>query len=124
MHPMSLAFIGDAVQSLFTRSYVTLASDARTGTLHYEVTKVVKAVSQAAEAEKLLPLFDEDEKDLFRRARNCKPLTVAKHAEPVEYRRATGLEAVLGYLYLTGNDERLSALLKKCCEDCLAEDSD
>lgn len=117
LHPMALAFIGDAVQSLYTRTRVSIGSTQKTGTLHHEVTKVVKAVSQAAEAEKLLPIFDEDERDVFRRARNCKVQTSAKHAEMGEYRKASGFEAVLGYLYLIGNTERLKQLLATCFED-------
>ena len=115
LHPISLAFIGDAVQSLYTRTRVTVgATLKKTGALHKEVTEVVNAVAQAAEVDKLLPLFDEDEHDIFRRARNCKILTSAKHAAPAEYRKASGLEAVLGYLYLTGNTERLNEFLNIC----------
>lgn len=117
LHPMALAFIGDAVQSLYARTRVTVGKTSKTGTLHQEVIKVVSAISQAAEAEKLLPLFDETEQDIFRRARNCKIQTSAKHADMSEYRRASGLEAVFGYLYLTGNEERLDLFLSKCFED-------
>lgn len=117
LHPMALAFIGDAVQSLYTRTRVTIGRTEKTGALHQEVIKVVSATSQAAEAEKLLPLFDETEQDIFRRARNCKIQTSAKHAEMSEYRRASGLEAVLGYLYLTGNTEKLNFFLSKCFEE-------
>lgn len=123
LHPMALAFIGDAVQSLYARSRATVgAGSAKTGALHHEVTKVVNAVSQAKEAGKLLPTFDEVEQDIFRRARNCKIQTSAKHAEPAEYRRASGFEAVLGYLYLTGATERLAQFLSTCFEDCVGED--
>lgn len=116
--PMSLAFIGDAVQSLYTRTRVTVGETLKkTGALHKEVTQVVKAVAQASEVEKLLPLFDENEKDLFRRARNCKVQTSAKHADPAEYRKASGFEAVIGYLYLTGNTARLFEFLSACMDD-------
>jgi len=117
LHPMALAFIGDAVQSLYARTRVTVGRTSKTGTLHQEVIKVVSATSQSQEAEKLLPLFDEVEQDVFRRARNCKVQTSAKHAEMSEYRRASGLEAVLGYLFLTGNTERLDCFLSACFED-------
>ena len=117
LHPMALAFIGDAVQSLYTRTRVSIGSMQKTGALHHEVTKVVKAVSQSAEAQKLLPMFDEEEHDVFRRARNCKVQTSAKHAEMGEYRNASGFEAVLGYLYLIGNTQRLNELLSTCFED-------
>lgn len=117
LHPMALAFIGDAVQSLYTRTRVTVGSTQKTGALHHEVIKVVKAVSQAAEAEKLMNMFNDDEKDVFRRARNCKVQTSAKHAEMSEYRRASGFEAVLGYLYLIGENSRLEMFLSSCFED-------
>lgn len=117
LHPMSLAFIGDAVQSLYARTRVTLGSSSKTGVLHKEVTKVVKAVSQASVAEKLLDTFDEVEAAVFRRARNCRIQTSAKHAEMSEYRRASGFEAVLGYLYLVGNADRLEQLLNISFEE-------
>jgi ribonuclease-3 family protein len=117
LHPMTLAFIGDAVQSLYARTRISLTSSSKTGILHKEVTKVVKAVAQAQVAESLLPLFDEVEADVFRRARNCHIQTSAKHADRSEYRRASGFEAVLGYLYITGNNERLFNFLEKCFEE-------
>ncbi len=117
LHPMTLAFIGDGVQSLYTRTRVALGSTEKTGILHKEVTKVVKAVSQAAVAEKLAPLFDEAEQDVFRRARNCKIMTSAKHAEMCEYRRASGFEAVLGYLYLINDTKRLQRYLSLAFEE-------
>lgn len=124
LHPMSLAFIGDAVQSLYTRTRVTVgATLKKTGALHKEVTQVVKAVSQASEADKLLPLFDEDELDLFRRARNCRVQTSAKHADPAEYRKASGFEAVIGYLYLTGNTNRLFEFLSVAFADSASNDN-
>jgi len=112
LHPMSLAFIGDSVHALYSRTLVTIGSVKKTGALHKEVTKVVKAVSQSAAADKAAPLFNEDEADLFRRARNCHIQTSAKHADPCEYRKASGFEAVLGFLYLVGNTERLGLFLE------------
>ena len=109
--PMSLAFVGDAVQSLYVRTAVTVGSSGKTGVLHKEVTKHVSAVAQAASSNAITPLFDETEADIFRRARNCHIQTSAKHAERGEYRKASGLEAVLGYLYLTGRTERLKKFL-------------
>ena len=117
MHPMTLAFIGDAVQSLYARTRISLTSSSKTGILHKEVTKVVKAVAQAQTAEKLMETFDEIEADVFRRARNCQIQTSAKHADRSEYRRASGFEAVLGYLYITGQNDRLSSFLEKSFEE-------
>ena len=110
--PMSLAFIGDSVHSLFVRSQVTIGSDKQTGELHKEVTKEVCATSQAMVAEHLLPKLNEIESDIFRRARNARIHTSAKHAEMSEYRRASGFEAVIGYLYLTGQTDRIVELLE------------
>lgn len=121
LHPMALAFIGDAVQALYTRTRVTIGSNKKTGALHHEVTKVVKAVSQAAEAEKLMSLFNQEEQDVFRRARNCKVQTSAKHAQLSEYRRASGFEAVIGYLYLIGDRERMQTFLFECFKDNIEE---
>ena len=90
--PMSLAFVGDAVQSLYVRTAVTVGSSGKTGVLHKEVTKHVSAVAQAASSDAITPLFDETEADIFRRARNCHIQTSAKHAERGEYRKASGLE--------------------------------
>ena len=117
MHPMSLAFVGDAVQSLYMRTAVTVAGGGKTGALHREVTRAVNAVSQAAASARISPMFSEREADVFRRARNCHIQTSAKHAERAEYRRASGLEAVLGYLFLTGNTERLTEFLRLAAEE-------
>lgn len=117
MHPMALAFVGDAVQSLFMRTAVAVADGGKTGALHREVTGVVNAVAQSAASARISPLFDETEADIFRRARNCHIQTSAKHAERGEYRRASGLEAVLGFLYLTGQSERLTHFLAMAAEE-------
>ena len=109
--PLSLAFIGDSVQSLYERSVVTIGSDLPTGKLHKMVTQKVKAVSQADKVKTLMEKMTPEESDLFRRARNCKIHTSAKHAEISEYRYASGYEAVLGFLYLTGQTERLFEFL-------------
>ena len=78
---------------------------------------MVKAVHQALVAERLMSEFDEVEADVFRRARNCQIQTSAKHADRSEYRRASGFEAVLGYLYMTGQNDRLSSFLEKSFEE-------
>lgn len=109
--PLSLAFIGDSVQSLYERSLVTIGSSDPTGKLHNLVTEKVKAVSQADKVKGLIELMTESEQDLFRRARNAKIHTSAKHAEIGEYRYASGFEAVIGFLYLTGQTKRLKLFL-------------
>jgi ribonuclease-3 family protein len=71
----------------------------------------VKAAAQSAMMESLMPLLDEREQDISRRGRNAKSYTMAKHATTEDYRRATGFEALMGYLYLTGQQERMLRLI-------------
>lgn len=112
LHPMSLAFIGDSVHSLFVRTQVTIDSIEPTGLLHKKVTKEVCAVNQSTFADKILLSLTDIEADIFRRARNAKVHTTAKHAALSEYRKASGFEAVIGYLYLIGQTDRIIELLK------------
>lgn len=107
-----LAFIGDAVYSLYVRNYIALNNDGKSGELHKLSTKFVKAKSQSEVIEKLLPIFTEAEMSVFKRGRNYKTQSVAKNSSVQEYHRATGFEAVLGYLYLSGQMERLNEILK------------
>lgn len=119
LHPMTLAFIGDAVQALYARTRISLSSSSKTGILHKQVTKVVKATAQAHIIDLIHEEFDEVEADIFRRARNCQIQTSAKHAERGEYRKASGFEAVIGYLFVTANSERLFHFLEKSFEESL-----
>jgi len=114
LSPMALAFIGDGVHSLLVRSLCTVGSNKKTGELHREVTSQVCAKNQSAMSQRLLGALTDEEKDIFRRARNSKILTSAKHAEIAEYRKASGFEAVLGFLYLTGRTQRIADLLELC----------
>ena len=111
-NPQVLAFIGDAVYSLYIRNLIVLNNAGKSGELHKLSTGFVKAKSQSETIEKLLPLFTEEESDIFRRGRNYKTQSVAKNSSVQEYHRATGFEAVLGYLYLSGQFERLNQLLE------------
>ncbi len=113
LNPIVLAFVGDAVYSLFVRERLTFKSDCKTGELNAMATAEVNAVSQAEFLKKILPFFDEDELAIFKRARNAKKPTKAKHATVAEYNVATGFEAVLGYLYLIGQNDRLNFLLNE-----------
>ena len=82
-------------------------------------SKVVSARGQSAFLEIVLPLFSQEEEEIYRRGRNAKKATKSKHATAAEYNRSTGFEAVLGYLYLTGNEERLNFLLAQTDEALL-----
>jgi len=112
MSSQVLAFIGDGVYSLFIRQKQVLENKHLKGKdLHASVTNFVKATGQSNFIERLLPLLDEKELAIFKRARNYKAQSQAKHASIIDYKRATGLEAVIGYLYLIGNEKRLNEIL-------------
>ena len=112
LNPQVLAFVGDGVYSLYIRHMLVANSKLQGKDLHNQATNYVKAAGQSNFIEKLLPMFDEVEMSVFKRARNHKTLSQAKNQNIVDYRRATGLEAVLGYLYLVGDMERLNEILK------------
>ena len=113
LNPIVLAFVGDAVYSLFIRERLTFSADYKTGELNRLATSEVNASAQADFVNEILPLLTEEELSVFKRARNAKKGTKAKHATIAEYNCATGFEAVLGFLYLIGETERLNFLLNK-----------
>ena len=113
MNPVVLAFLGDAVYTLYVREKCALGSDAKAGTLHKLAADTVNAGAQAGFADRILPLLSEEELSVFRRARNAKKGTKAKHSTVSDYNKSTGLEALLGYLYITGEYARLGELLAK-----------
>lgn len=113
LNPIVLAFVGDAVYSLFVRERLTFESDFKTGELNKLATKEVNATAQAEFIKEITPLLTEEELSVFKRARNAKKTTKSKSATIADYNSATGFEAVLGYLYLTGQIDRLNLILNK-----------
>ena len=113
LSPVVLAFVGDAVYSLFVRERLTFFSDCKTGELNKLAVKEVKATAQAQFFKEIEELLTEEELNIYKRARNAKKPTRSKSATIAEYNVSTGFEALLGYLYLTGNKERLNYLLNK-----------
>lgn len=111
LSPVTLAFIGDAVYSLYVRERLVLSTHFGTGQLQKLTSQEVSAHGQSELVEKLLPLFTEEEADIFKRGRNAKKATKSKNASVSEYNRSTGFEAVLGFLYLTGRYKRIEELL-------------
>jgi ribonuclease-3 family protein len=109
--PSVLAYVGDAVFELYIRLHVAARKVTKSGTLHKQAIMHVRAEAQANAARILLPELSEDESTIFRRAKNSNPISMAKNASPADYKYATGLEAVIGYLYLTDQKERLDYLL-------------
>ena len=116
LNPTALAFVGDAVYTLYIRGLVVKTHDVLSGKLHLIATNYVKAQGQSDAIEKLLPQLSEEEMYIYKRARNYETKSVAKHANIIDYKRATGLEALIGYLYLTNQVDRLNEILKICTE--------
>lgn len=110
---LSLAYVGDAVHSLYVRENLLGGVQFKTDVLHKLASSEVKAATQAQLAERLESRLTEAEKSVYLRGRNAKAHHKAKNQSIADYRKATGLEAVLGYLYLTGQQERIVELLNE-----------
>ena len=107
---LGLAHIGDCVFELLCRSYLCATGRKNVGQLHKETVQMVKAPTQAEYVEKLLPHLTEEELAYYRRGKNSHVHAVPKGATPAQYAKATGLEALFGALYLSGQTERLNEL--------------
>ena len=114
---LALAHVGDAVYELLVRSMLTLRGPAQVQDLHRSTVAYVRAEAQAKAAEKILPLLSEEEAAVWRRGRNCRVHGIPPHANPGEYHAATGLEALFGWLYLQGKEERVRALFRSFTEE-------
>ncbi len=112
LSPLALAFIGDAVHTKFVREYVLLNSEnSKINNYHNLAKKFCNASRQKEVLEKITPLLTEQEKDIVRRARNAKSKHKAKNYDEEEYKKATAFEALIGYLYLSKQSERLNEIL-------------
>lgn len=111
-NPQVLAFVGDAVHTLYVRKSVATKFHAKPNDVHKVATEYIKASGQSEMVDKMLPMLNDIEHDIFRRARNYKTNNIAKNAKVIDYKRATGFEAVIGYLYITGQHERMSEILR------------
>ena len=109
--PLTLAYIGDAIFELVVRTVLVERKNTQAEKLHKAATKIVKAETQALMIEALKDDLTEEELAVFKRGRNAKAVTRAKNATMSEYRRATGFEALMGYLYLKGDMERMIELI-------------
>jgi ribonuclease-3 family protein len=112
VNPLTLAYIGDGIYELVVRSVMVARTNTRAGLLHRQTSQLVKAEAQSKMMDLLLPALSEEEESVYRRGRNAKSPTSAKNASIQDYRRATGFEALMGYLYLTEQTERLLELVK------------
>ena len=112
----TLAFIGDAVYNVYIRTYLTSISTAKAGALHNSSIKYVSARGQAATIDKIMELLTEEEIAVYKRGRNTNIATVSKNVDVVEYKKATGFECLIGYLYVNKNNDVLEKKKKKCIE--------
>lgn len=111
--PLTLAYIGDAVYDLVIRTVVVERANRSANDLHKKTTKYVKAEAQAKMIQALMQELTEEETGIYKRGRNAKSYTTAKNASMGDYRKATGFEALIGYLYLTDRVDRILFLVEK-----------
>ena len=114
--PLTLAYIGDAIYDLLVRSFVVCKGNTSNNKLHKKTTKYVSAKAQSQIVKTLKEELTDEETAIYKRGKNAKPSSTAKNASLSEYLKATGFEALLGYLYLTGQKDRLTYIVKKGIE--------
>ncbi|MDD4315804.1 MAG: ribonuclease III domain-containing protein [Clostridia bacterium] len=112
LNPLVLSFVGDSVQTLYVRTKLGLNYLRRTGALHILTCKEINAVSQSVAMKKIMDKLTDEESAVFRRGRNAKTPNIAKHASPIDYHIASGFEAVIGYLYLLRQSDRIEELIE------------
>ena len=110
--PLNLAYIGDSVFDVIVKTVMVERGNTQVNKLHQATSKIVKAVSQAKMYDAIKESLTEEEANIMRRGRNAKPYTKAKNASYSEYCKATGIEALTGYLYLQGKTTRMIELVK------------
>lgn len=114
---LTLAYMGDAVLEMLSREFVLKNSGAvKPGQLVKASKAFITCEAQSDAVEKILPLLTDEEEGVFKRGRNAKTHFAPKHGELIQYRRATGFEALMGYLYLNGRNDRAKELFFKAYE--------
>ena len=109
--PLTLAYIGDGVYDLVIRTILVKKANCQVNRLHRKASTLVKAAAQSGMMEIIEPLLTEEERAVYKRGRNAHSATMAKHATMADYRRATGFEALMGYLYLKEDFSRMLELI-------------
>ena len=118
--PLALAYMGDSILDLLVKKYFVTHSNMQPHKYHVEVSKIVKAVNQADYIDRIMEELSEDELDVYKRGRNTNTHSKAKNATMGQYRKATGLEALYGYLYLKGDMDRLQYFVDGMIKQYLA----
>ena len=114
---LGLAHMGDCVYEILCRAYLCARGEKTVDRLHRDTIAMVKAPAQAQFADRMLPLLTEEERAYYRRGKNAHVHAVPRGATPAEYAKATGVEALFGYLYLSGRKERANELFQIVMED-------
>ena len=114
--PLTLAFVGDCIYDLVIRTIVVERGNTAPGVLHTKKSSIVKAQAQAAQADALMEELTAEEQEVYRSGRNAHSYSAAKNTSIGDYRKATGLEALYGFLYLTDQTDRLLWLIAKGLE--------
>ena len=113
LSPLTWAYVGDAVYELYIRTHLINTTNLKPHELHIKSIKYVKAKAQAEALQKLEEIFTDEEKDIIRRGRNTKINHTAKNATLQDYMYATAFEALIGYIYLTKQEQRLETIFNK-----------
>lgn len=116
MSPLTWAYVGDAIYELYIRTYLINTTHLKPHELHVKSIKYVKAKAQAELLQKLEVFLTEEEKEIVKRGRNTQIHHIAKNATVQDYMYATAFEALVGYLYLIQQDDRLVEILSKALE--------
>lgn len=110
----TLAFIGDAVYNVYVRTYLASLSNKKTGKLHIDSIKYVSAKGQSEALDRIYDKLTDEEKAVYKRGRNTNIANVSKNVDVISYKKATGFEALIGYLFLKENKERLEYIINNC----------
>ena len=116
MSPLTLAFVGDTVFDLLTRTDLVCEANRPVNALHTAASKRVCAAAQAQAIRKIMPILSEDELAVFKRGRNAHTGGIPKNQSSADYHHATGLESLFGWLYLKGETERIIYLYDEICK--------
>lgn len=114
--PLALAYMGDCIFDLCVREYLLKQANMQANKLHQKSKALVNATSQSKMYKELVDIVTEEEKAILKRGRNAHSNTKAKNATMIDYKNATGLEALFGYLYLKGQQQRIEELFKICLD--------
>lgn len=123
MSPLTWAYIGDSVYELYIRQYLVNTTKLKPHKLHMEAIKYVRAGAQANILEEIEESLTNQEQEIVKRGRNAENHHLPKNATIQEYMYSTGLEALIGYLYLSKQDKRLKEILELCIDQINKEKS-